>query len=172
MTRVLIFPGLGNSGPEHWQTRWQAASPDFERIQVSDWDRPELADWIAALDLAVRAGPAPVIVAHSLACLAVTHWAARGGQARAALLVAPPDPAGPGFPAVATSFGPVSTAPLPFLSRVVASRNDPYGSFEFAANCARHWSSELTEIGDAGHINADSKLGDWEEGLALLRALL
>jgi predicted alpha/beta hydrolase family esterase len=171
MTRVLIFPGIGNSGPEHWQTRWQASSPDFERVEVPDWDRPQLADWLAALERAVAAGPLPVIAAHSLACLAVTHWAARGGQARGALLVAIPDPAAAAFPAVAASFGPVSLEPLSFPSRVVASRNDPYCSFEFAAECARRWGSELIDAGNAGHINAESKLGDWPQGRALLNAL-
>jgi len=28
-TRVLILPGRGGSGPDHWQTHWEAANPGF-----------------------------------------------------------------------------------------------------------------------------------------------
>ena len=173
MTPVLIIPGLGGSGPLHWQSRWEALEPRYLRVQAPDWDRPELAAWLSALDAAVKAvGQAPVIVAHSLGCLAVAHWAARGGQARAALLVAVPDPSGPEFPAVAHSFAPVPLLPLPFPTRVVASRNDPYGGFEFAQRCAAAWRSAFSDVGHACHINADSGLGDWAAGRLLLADFL
>lgn len=75
---VLILPGIGNSGPQHWQTLWQNSHPDFVRVEQRDWDRPVCAEWVAALDAAVRAaGPQAVLVAHSLGCLAVAHWAAQ-----------------------------------------------------------------------------------------------
>jgi len=173
MTPVLIVPGIGGSGPLHWQSRWQELHPAYRRVQMPDWDRPELAAWVRTLDAAVSAAaPAPVIVAHSLGCLAVAHWAAGGGRARAALLVAVPDPAGPDFPEVAASFGPVPRVPLAFPSRIVASRNDPYGTFAFAERCAAAWGSALTDVGAAGHINADSALGDWPEGQRLLADFL
>lgn len=173
MTPVLIMPGIGGSGPLHWQSRWQALEPSYQRVQVPDWDRPDLVAWQASLNTAVEAaGLAPVIVAHSLGCLAVAHWAAKGGQARAALLVAPPDPAGPEFPAVARSFAPVPLLPLGFPTRVVASRNDPYAGLEFAQRCAAAWGSAFTDVGLAGHINADSGLGDWNDGRRLLADLL
>ena len=173
MTPVLILPGLGGSGPFHWQSRWQALQPAYRRVEMPDWDRPELAGWLRVLDAAVgAAATAPVIVAHSLGCLAVAHWAARGGRARAALLVAVPDPADKEFPEVARSFAPVPLVPLGFPSRLVASRNDSYGSFEFAQRCAAAWGSALTDVGVAGHINADSALGDWPAGQRLLADLL
>jgi predicted alpha/beta hydrolase family esterase len=172
-TPVLIVPGIGGSGSEHWQSRWQVLEPAYRRVQVPDWDRPELEAWISALAAAVAAAPAPpVLVAHSLGCLTVAHWAARGGRARAALLVAVPDPRGPEFPQEAASFGPLPLTPIPFPTRVVASRNDSYGSLEFAASCAKAWGSELSDIGNAGHINADSGLGAWPAGRQLLAALL
>jgi uncharacterized protein len=173
MAPVLILPGIGGSGPHHWQSLWQALHPAYHRVEMPDWDRPERAAWVRALDGAVSAAASlPVIVAHSLGCLAVAHWAAQGGRARAALLVAAPDPGGLDFPEVARSFAPVPLVPLGFPSRVIASRNDPYGSFEFAQLCAMAWGGTLTDVGPAGHINADSGLGDWPAGQQLLADLL
>lgn len=173
MTPVLILPGLGGSGPEHWQSRWEALEPAYRRVAMPDWDRPQLDVWLAVLDAAVDAAPAPpVIVAHSLGCLTLAHWAARGRTARAALLVAVPDPERAQFPAVARSFAPAPLAPIRFPTRVVASHDDEYASFEFAERCARAWGSRFTDLGYSGHINADSGLGDWPGGRELLLELL
>jgi len=173
MTPVLIVPGLGGSGPEHWQSRWERLEPDYRRVEMPDWERPELETWVSALSAAVDAAPAPpVIVAHSLGCLAVAHWARRGGIARAALLAPVPDPDQSSFPPVAQSFAPVPLAPLPFPTTLVASHDDSYAGFAFAERCARAWHSVLRDVGRAGHINAESGLGDWPEGRKLLSALL
>lgn len=173
MSLVLVLPGIGSSGPEHWQSLWEAASPEFRRVEMPDWDRPELEAWLRALERKVaEATSPPVIVAHSLGCLAVAHFAARGGHLQAALLVAVPDPEGPTFPEEARGFGPVPLLTLPFATRVVASRTDPYGSLVFAERCAKAWGSEFFDIGAAGHINAQSGLGAWPEGHKLLAGLL
>jgi predicted alpha/beta hydrolase family esterase len=173
MATVLILPGYGGSGPQHWQTRWEALHPEYRRVEVPDWNRPDLDVWVKALaDAAADSQEPQVIVAHSLGCLVVAHFASRGGSARAALLVAVPDPSGSEFPPEARSFAVVPLEPLRFPSRVVASRNDSYGSFEFSARCAQAWGSELSDVGALGHINADSGLGDWPEGERLLSSLL
>jgi uncharacterized protein len=173
MPPVLILPGIGGSGPEHWQSRWQALEATFRRVQMPDWDRPELEDWLKTLAAAVKAAPAePVIVAHSLGCLAAIHFAARGGRVRAAMLVAVPEPGGPEWPDVAQSFAAVPLQPIAFPTLVVASRNDPYGSFEYAVRCANAWGSTLHDVGAAGHINAESGLGDWPAGRQLLARLI
>ena len=52
--RVLIVPGLHNSGPGHWQSRWQRLYPQFERVEQDDWEKPDLAAWSARLDRARR----------------------------------------------------------------------------------------------------------------------
>jgi predicted alpha/beta hydrolase family esterase len=156
----------------HWQTRWEALHPEYRRVQVPDWNQPDLDVWMRALaDAAAASNAPPVIVAHSLGCLVVAHFARRGGSARAALLVAVPDPNGPEFPPEARSLADFPLEPLGFPSRVVASRNDSYGSYEFSARCAKAWGSELTDVGALGHINADSGLGDWPEGQSLLASL-
>lgn len=173
MAPVLIMPGIGGSGPDHWQSRWELLIPGSRRVSVPDWDRPELEDWLKALGAAVeRCSAAPLIVAHSLGCLTLAALAERRPVLHAALLVAPPDPEGPQFPALASSFRACPLLPLGCRSILVASRDDPYASFAFAARCARAWGSELCDVGAVGHINADSGLGDWPEGQRLLRSLL
>lgn len=171
---ILILPGYGGSGPLHWQTEWQRLHPSFSRVNQRDWDRPDLAEWVAALEAAVAVnGPKTVLVAHSLACLLVAHWAERTRlTVAAALLVAPPDPAQPGFPEVLASFGPTPHGRLPWRSLVVGSTDDPYARPEFAAQCAAAWGSAFVSVGAAGHINAESCLGAWPIGLSLLRTLI
>ena len=170
---VLILPGLYNSGPEHWQSRWEAAHPEFRRVVQADWERPRCADWVARLDEATDATPGAVLVAHSSACALVAHWAAGhpGRRVRAALLVGPSDPEAASYPEGPTGFGPMPRQRLGFLSTVVASTNDPYVSLERAGQFAQSWGSRLVNVGDAGHINSESGLGDWPKGFALLEEL-
>lgn len=173
-TQVLVLPGIGDSGPEHWQSIWESEDPAFRRVFQNDWNHPIRSEWEAALEHAVSlSGPDTVLVAHSLACLLVAHWAGSTKQRiRAALLVAVPDPEGPAFPAEASSFSAVPLQPLPFQSIVVASTNDPFGSLAHAEHCATAWGSRLVTIGDTGHINAASGVGRWPEGRELLQGLM
>jgi hypothetical protein len=60
---------------------------------------------------------------------------------------------------------------LPFPSIVVASSNDPYVTLSRAKTFATAWGSEFVMIGEAGHINSASGLGNWEKGLILLNIL-
>ncbi|WP_374328455.1 RBBP9/YdeN family alpha/beta hydrolase [Azonexus sp.] len=173
MPTLLTFPGIGNSGPEHWQSCWERANPDFVRIAQRDWDNPVCSEWTSVLESTVlRLGPSVVVVAHSLGCLAVAHWATLPhAPIRAALLVAVPDPDSAAFPVEASGFSPLPMQPFSFPSIVVASSDDPYSSPEHAAVCAAAWGSRLVEISAAGHINAASNLGDWPAGMALLQQL-
>jgi hypothetical protein len=171
---TLILPGVGNSGLEHWQSRWLALHPDFHRVLQDDWDRPDLDAWCRNLETVVHDAPSPVVlVAHSLGCLLAVQWEQRTSLlVRGALLVAPPDPASTAFPPEAAGFGPVPLRRLPFPSILVASTNDPYGTSEFSRNCAASWGSRLVEVGPLGHINAASGLGEWRQGLKLYDELL
>jgi predicted alpha/beta hydrolase family esterase len=170
---VLILPGLYNSGPEHWQSRWEAAHPEFQRVMQDDWERPRCADWIARLDAAIRATPDAVLVAHSSSCALVAHWVASGGSGRvhAALLVAPSDPDASSYPEGPTGFAPMPLRRMPFPTIVVASADDQYVTLERARTFAQSWGSRLVTIGAAGHINSQSGLGDWPTGYALLEEL-
>jgi hypothetical protein len=172
-TPLLIVPGYSNSGPRHWQSHWERLLPGTLRVQMEDWDFPQLDSWVASLDAAIHAcGEPPVLVTHSLGCLAAAHWAARHSRpVRGALLVAPPDLDHPDLPPPCLTFAPAPRQRLPFPSIVVASRNDPYASFERSAELARDWGSRLEDAGPVGHINSDSHLGDWPWGQVLLREL-
>jgi predicted alpha/beta hydrolase family esterase len=171
---VLVLPGYGDSGPRHWQSRWEAADPTWRRVVQRDWVRPTLAEWLPALDHAIAGCERPpILVGHSLGCMLVAHWARSARRpVAAALLVAPVD-----VEVVVliddnvASFTPVPLAPLPFRSVVVASTDDPYVSPERAEAFARAWGSRFVSIGAAGHINADSGYGEWPEGRRLLDEL-
>jgi predicted alpha/beta hydrolase family esterase len=174
---VRIIPGLGGSGPDHWQTRWLQRRPECRRVEQADWHAPDLAAWCNALDAAVRAAPAPVVlVAHSLGCALVGHWLERGDSAVSrvggALLVAPCDTEAPGACAPPRRFAPMPRQPLPFRSTVVASSNDSFASLDRARGFADDWGSAFVDAGAIGHINAASGLGDWLFGQVLLDTLI
>jgi predicted alpha/beta hydrolase family esterase len=151
---VLILPGIGNSGPLHWQSLWEQANPSFIRIQQRDWDNPTCEEWVSTLESAVKStGPNVVLVAHSLACLTIAHWAAGTDLTiKAALLVAVPDPSGPSFPKEAVGFAKTPMKRLAFPSIIVASDDDPYATSEYTAGIAKAWGSKLVNIGNRGHI--------------------
>ena len=46
---ALIVPGIGNSGPTHWQTVWERRHPLWRRVVQRDWDHPECDEWVRAL---------------------------------------------------------------------------------------------------------------------------
>ena len=170
---VLILPGIGNSGSQHWQSIWEQSHPEFVRVQQRDWDNPVCEEWVAAIEEAVRRATLDVVlVAHSLACLAVAHWAARAhAPIKAALLVAVPHSNGPNFPKEAVGFSETPALPFSFPSTVVISTDDPYGSSVHSKQLARAWGSRVVQIGDCGHINASSGFGAWSEGYELLNQL-
>jgi predicted alpha/beta hydrolase family esterase len=68
--------------------------------------------------------------------------------------------------------GLVPLEPLPFRAIVVSSATDPYVDPARARQMAEAWGARLVEVGDAGHMNAESNLGDWPAGHRLLEELL
>jgi len=177
---LLVLPGWQNSGPAHWQSRWEALYGDV-RVEQSDWMRPLRGDWMMRLDEVIgelearEAEPQVALVAHSLGCQLTAAWAAhsrRTARVRAALLVAPPDVERPELQAALHSFNPIVRRPLPFPSLAVISADDPFCDPARARTMAADWGSRVLEAGPRGHLNADSGLGDWPEGRQLLAALL
>lgn len=172
--KVLTLPGWLSSGPGHWQTRWEAAFGD-ERVEQHDWLQPLRGDWIARLEEVLLQQHGPVLLAaHSLGCHLVAAWAAHSqqtGRVRGALLVAPPDVRQADFPPQLHRWTEPILQPLPFPAMLVASRTDPFSSFEMSSRLAQAWGASLADLGARGHINAESGLGDWPEGRAWLMAL-
>lgn len=179
---VLTVPGLFNSGPGHWQTLWEQQRGDTHRVELGMWDQPHRNTWVNQLNLAIRAASRPnggrpvVLAAHSLGVIAVAWWARLEPEAAAlvkgALLVAPPEvDFFPRDPRVGT-FAPVPTEPLPFPAIVVASHNDPWIGQHAARRLARGWGARFEDLGEAGHINAQSGLGAWPQGQAWLDELI
>jgi uncharacterized protein len=166
---ILIVPGHTNSGPEHWQTRWQQRMGTARRVEQADWQRPGFADWQDNLVKAAEAAQRPaIIVAHSLGVITVVHAAPRLAKTKikGAFLVAPP---GETYMVeheeIDLKFAHVPRDPLPFPSVLVASRNDPYCPYLEAEEWAYAWGSAFSDAGDSGHLNMDSGHGPWPEGL-------
>ncbi|WP_370580069.1 RBBP9/YdeN family alpha/beta hydrolase [Mucilaginibacter sp. FT3.2] len=170
---ILIVPGLGNSGPEHWQSIWEKQF-GFTRVEQQDWDTPVCADWINTLQqyIADRNPTEIILVGHSLACSTIAYWAKEFNVAiKGALLVGPSDTEADSYPTGTTGFAPVPLNKLPFKSIVVASTDDFYVRYNRAQLFADAWGSKLVNIGAAGHINASSNLGEWQAGIELLKEL-
>jgi uncharacterized protein len=172
-SNVFIVPGLGDSGPLHWQSLWEQKF-SFSRIIQRDWDTPVCDEWIRVIDETIGSyDPSTVLlVGHSLACSTIAYWAQKYRiKIKGALLVAPSDTEADTYPAGTTGFAPIPLIKLPFPSVVVASENDYYVSSDRSKQLATAWGSEWVNIGAAGHINVATGFGNWEEGLELLRKL-
>lgn len=172
---VLILPGWQNSGPGHWQTLWQQRH-HYSRVEQHDWMRPLRGDWVARLeDQIIDREEQVVLVAHSLGCILAAAWAAHSRHAarvKGALLVAPCDTERDDLRQLLHSWAPLPVQRLPFASVVVASRDDPYCSFDRAHSLAAQWGAQFIDHGASGHINAESGLGSWPEGHVLLQDLM
>ena len=117
MINYLIVPGLGNSGPEHWQTYFQHSGNNFHKIEQQEWDSPDCEDWINTIDIKVSEFETStvILVGHSLGCTAIAHWAKKyGKQIKGALLVAPSDIEKPVYTFPSTGFTPIPLDKLNF----------------------------------------------------------
>lgn len=173
---ILIAPGLGNSGPDHWQRRWADRMATARVVEQSDWDEPLLADWVDRIHQEIMLATRPVVlIGHSLGASAIVHTATlrlKDTKVRGAFLVAPPDIERDDAPEEILNFGDVPTSPLPFPSMVVGSISDPYCAYERTQGFAADWGSDFHSAGDAGHINIASGHGPWPEGLLLFGELM
>lgn len=156
--RLLIVPGLHDSGPAHWQSWLQQGDRRAVRVVQRDWTQPDLDRWAARIDSTLdrAGGESPwIAVAHSFGCLAVArHLALRpDSPVAAALLVAPADP---------DKFGVAELLPTQALevpSTMVISDTDPWMAASHARRWAQRWGSHTLHLGNAGHINTESGFG-------------
>lgn len=155
--RLLVVPGLHDSGPGHWQTWLQAQHRDALRVKQRHWAEPDLERWAerVAHSVALGGGRRFVAVAHSFGCLALAQHLAQQPDTPivAALLVAPAEP---------DSFGLGGRLPphrLACSTTMVISDTDPWMKPVSAHRWAHRWGSHVVNLGDAGHINVESGHG-------------
>lgn len=164
---VVIVPGLRNSDEHHWQSHWEKRLINSQRITVDNWDTPDLTAWTNAITLALNKLSSPaVLIAHSFGALASAAIAAEFPNKVAAIfLVAPADP---------DKFGITQKLPqdfLPVTAKVIGSSNDPWMAEHKAAYWALIWGADYLRTKNHGHINSDSNLGLWPEGVRELHQL-
>lgn len=153
----VTVPGIGNSGPDHWQTWLEEILGDVRRIDVPDWHNPELSKWLDGIDGVVMNEWRPaVLVAHSFGALAAAQYALEEPTKIAGiLLVAPADPAR------FADGAKLSLAPVSCAGMLISSRNDPWMEARIAQRWAQIWGVKLVDEGEAGHINVASGHGPW-----------
>jgi len=174
MSPILLVPGYQNSGPGHWQSLWEGAQRDIRRVEMPNWEFPRKAEWVEALDEAIGAcGAPPILVGHSLGCLAIVHWAAGyQREVRGALLAAPADVERADTLEILRGFGPIPRETLPFPALVAASSDDPFLALDRARGLASDWGARFVDLGPCGHLNTASGHGEWPLGEALLQELM
>ncbi len=168
--RLLVIPGLNDSGPAHWQTWLQGHfSRHAVRVEQDDWASADLSQWSQRIEMAMARHPGSrwIAVAHSFGCLALLRHLAQGGDGvLSALLVAPADPAKLGVA------GKLPQSRLAIPSVLLASETDPWMRFESASIWARVWGSHLISLGDAGHINTEAGFGPLPQAKTLVEQLV
>jgi predicted alpha/beta hydrolase family esterase len=181
---ILFVPGLGGSGPGHWQHRWAEKFSSGRTVDLPEPDHPAFNAWSRAISEAIAACRKPVVmIGHSLGSLAIVHAVQDmqgAGQSnetnmpvRAAFLVTPPSSRVlETLDVIDPAFADIPAAPLPFPSLLIASRDDPYATMDEAESMALDWGSQIVDAGEAGHINADSGHGPWPEGLMRLATFM
>jgi len=168
---LLIIPGYTNSGPDHWQTRWEAKMENAKRVCQTEWSKPVREDWIKKVREEIVATDKPtVLVAHSLGVASAIHalddLGTDASHVAGAFLVSPPEVTNPKIrPKHLMTFGPYPSAPLPCPSFVIGSRNDPFSSYANMQEIAADWGAFFVDAGESGHINTESGHGPWPEGL-------
>jgi len=167
--RILIIPGLHDSGPAHWQTWLQQQYRDARRVVQRDFSEPDLARWAGRIAGHLDRGGSPrqagsgeggdevewIAVAHSFGCLALARHLADcpDSTIRQALFVAPAEPDKFGLAEL------LPQRPLGLRSTLIASRNDPWMSASSALRWANRWGCAYTNLGAVGHINSESGFG-------------
>lgn len=163
---IIMVPGAGNDS-NHWMARWQSRLSTARLVFGADGVRQVPADPTGATLAAIEAAERPVVlVAHSTGVVSAI-LAAPLAQKKivGAFYVSPPELEGNGQLArQARRLGDYPRDPLTYPSIVVASRNDPHGSFEHAGDLANAWGALLIDAGESGHIDEQSGHGPWPEG--------
>ena len=69
---ILLVPGLGGSGPDHWQSIWEQNIPGSRRVHFKDWDQPKISEWMRKFDETVSQIDGHIIlIGHSAGALTI-----------------------------------------------------------------------------------------------------
>ncbi|MDO9477270.1 MAG: alpha/beta hydrolase [Pseudohongiella sp.] len=182
---VLIVPGFRGSDEAHWQSWLQMQIDGAQRLSGVDWDDPVLSVWAGKIRQQLqRSDNYQWIVAHSFGCLAAAIAVAdRPQKVAGVIFVAPADPArfhllgcrqvhGANAwhePAIRQSVIKEKEGVWPVIPSqalgvegvVIASENDPWLTLATAGVIAERWGLDLTNVGQAGHINTEGGYGPW-----------
>ena len=174
MFNIVFVPGYGNSINGHWQEIWYKELKDSYWVEQNDWDNPQCVDWVEALNLLIQSLEGPtLLVTHSLGGSTVVEWSNKyTANILGVFLVAVPDVQSINFPEAISGYLTPPLNKLPFPSLVLASTDDPYSSLDRTKYFAKTWGSKLINLGDLGHVNTDSNLGNWSEGKKLLNKFI
>lgn len=165
---ILIQPGWQNSGATHWQSQWQDTFL-LERIEHLDWNTPVCKEWMLTIANNLAGKKSPIIVAHSLGCIAVVQAISQGIiKPTAVILVAPADMDRNVHNVTATGFSPIPTTPLGCPALVIASTDHKYMTSDRSRVLAMMWGADFKLLPGHGHINAASNLGEWVDGQRLV----
>ncbi|MEK7545107.1 MAG: alpha/beta hydrolase [Patescibacteria group bacterium] len=180
---LLILPGWGDSGPQHWQSLWLKKFPNAIKVEQKDWDFPKKNDWVKALNESIEKHIEKhqeneiILVGHSIGSPLIAFWAKEyfphsKAKIKGALLISPSDTETPDFPKEIQGFAPVPREKIPFKTIAVVSSDDKLVSAARAEDFAKSWGAELINIGPHGHINTDAGFGEWVEGEELLKKII
>jgi uncharacterized protein len=182
---VLIVPGFRGSDEAHWQSWLQMQIDGAQRLSGVDWDDPVLSVWAGKIRQHLqRSDNYQWIVAHSFGCLAAAIAVTDLPQKVAGVIfVAPADPARfhllgcRQMPGESSGYQPTGSPldtkesegvwpviPSQILGVegvLIASENDPWLSLATAGVIAERWGLNLTNVGQAGHINTEGGYGPW-----------
>lgn len=175
MSKTLIVPGLDGSPAPHWQDWWARTDPDAMIVDLPDPRRPAREAWEAALAVMILRHLNSILVGHSLGSVLIAQMLDRwsGLRVRGAVLVAPADPLAESEASQRIRrFGPLPSRPLEVPAVLVASRNDPWMSFDRSRDLAEDLGADLIDLGHAGHINVASGFGPWPGGKVIRDRML
>lgn len=169
---IFTIPGLYGSGPDHWQTIWEKLY-GFTRIEQHDWDNPSYSVWNKSLLKQSGIKQRAFFIAHSLGChLLLKSFYQLKNAIKGILLVAPPDPGCNMIKRDISGFKIKTTFKITVPGILIYSENDPYASATYSEEYGQNFGLSPINIGKCGHINSDSHLGDWDEGVMILRKLV
>ena len=164
---ILILPGLGGGTPDHWYSRWAAKLSTARRVEQRDFDRPVFTEWHERIGHAAAAAKRPVVlVGHSMGAVAGLLTAPDLPNVVGAMFVAPASPRMlRTMETIDPAFADRPMRRVNFPALLVASRDDPYASYEESTERASALGATLVDAGASGHLNPGSGHGPWPEGL-------